>query len=60
MLQAAVVFFLLALVAGLFGFGVLASAFAELAQIAFFIFLVLAVISLIGNWARGSSIDHPV
>jgi uncharacterized membrane protein YtjA (UPF0391 family) len=37
-----------------------ASTFANLAQIAFFIFLVLAVISLIGNWARGSSIDRPV
>lgn len=58
MLQAAVIFFLLALIAGLFGFGVVASTFANLAQIAFFIFLVLAVISLIGNWTRG--VNRPV
>jgi uncharacterized membrane protein YtjA (UPF0391 family) len=53
MLSAAIVFFLLALFAALLGFGVIASAFAGLAKIAFILFLVLAVLSLIGNFARG-------
>ena len=53
MLSAAIVFFLLALVAALLGFGVISSAFAGLAKIAFILFLVLAVISLIANFARG-------
>ncbi|MGF1505472.1 MAG: DUF1328 domain-containing protein [Chloroflexi bacterium] len=54
MLSAALVFFLLAVLAGLIGFEVIASAFAGVAQIAFFLFLVLAVISLIANFARGA------
>lgn len=47
MLRAAIVLFIIALVLGLFGFGVIASAFAEIAQVLFWIFVVLFVISLI-------------
>lgn len=54
MLGAALVFFLLAVVAALFGFGVISSAFASLAQIAFFLFLVLAVISLVANFVQAA------
>ena len=53
MLQTALILFLLALIAGLFGFGVIASAFAGLAKIAFIFFLVLAFLSLLGNFVRG-------
>ncbi len=47
MLRAAIVFFVIALVLGLFGFNVIASTFASIAQVLFWIFLVLFVISLI-------------
>ena len=47
MLYWAVVFFILALVAGLLGFGGLAATAGGIAQILFFIFLVLFVVSLL-------------
>jgi uncharacterized membrane protein YtjA (UPF0391 family) len=53
MLMTALVFFLLAVLAGAFGFGFIASGFATIAQIAFFLFLVLAVISLVANFVQG-------
>ena len=45
-------FLIIAIVAGLLGFGVIASAFAGAAKIAFFIFLVLFVVSLIRGASR--------
>ena len=55
MLHYAVVFFVIALVAALFGFGGIASASAGIAQLLFFIFLVLFVVSLVmGMGRRGS------
>lgn len=53
MLTTAIVFFLLAVLAALFGFNVIASTFAGLAQIAFWVFVVLFVISLISGLVRG-------
>jgi uncharacterized membrane protein YtjA (UPF0391 family) len=47
MLYWAVVFFVIALIAGLFGFGGIASASASIAQILFVIFLILLVASLV-------------
>jgi len=52
MLYYALVFFVIALVAGLLGFGVVAFAAAEVARICFFIFLVLFVVSLISHLSR--------
>ena len=49
MLGLAITLFLLALVAALFGFNLIASAFAGAAQIAFWIFAVLFVVSLIAH-----------
>jgi len=46
MLQYAWVFLVLALIAGLFGFGVIASAAAGVAKIFFVVFLVLFVVGL--------------
>ncbi len=52
MLRWAVIFFIIALVAALFGFGGIASAAAGIAKVLFFIFIVLFIISLlIGGFA---------
>ncbi len=47
MLHYAVVFLIIALIAGLFGFGVIASTAAGIAKILFIVFLVLFVVSLL-------------
>lgn len=47
MLYWALVFFIVALVAAVFGFGGIASAVVGIAQVLFFVFLVLFLISLI-------------
>ena len=46
MLYWALLFFVVAVIAGLFGFGGVASASAGIAQILFFVFLILFVVSL--------------
>ena len=52
MLQYAVVFFVIALIAAVFGFTGIAVGAAEIAKVLFFIFLVLFVISLIVGLVR--------
>ena len=52
MLHWVIILFILAIISGLLGFGVLASAAAGMAQILFFVFLVLFVLSLIGHSSR--------
>jgi uncharacterized membrane protein YtjA (UPF0391 family) len=47
MLYWAAVFFIIALVAALFGFGGLAASAVGIAKILFFVFLVLAVVALV-------------
>lgn len=47
MLQAAIIFLVIALAAALFGFGGIAGAAAGIAQILFWVFLVLFVLTLI-------------
>ena len=54
MLRLALVFLLVALVAGLLGFPLIAGLSFEAARIFFFIFLVLAVLFLIGGLFRGA------
>jgi uncharacterized membrane protein YtjA (UPF0391 family) len=48
------VFFVIALVAALFGFGGIAAGAVEIAKILFFVFLILAVVSFLfgGRWKR--------
>tara|TARA_Y100001968_G_scaffold147846_1_gene135257 strand:+ start:944 stop:1216 length:273 start_codon:yes stop_codon:yes gene_type:complete len=53
MLGWAITFFIVAIVAALFGFGGIASGAAGIAKILFFIFLVLFVIALVSNAVRG-------
>jgi len=52
MLYWALVFFVISLIAALFGFTGIAIAFAGIAKILFFIFVVLFVITLIFGWRR--------
>jgi uncharacterized membrane protein YtjA (UPF0391 family) len=52
MLRYAAIFFVIAIVAALFGFGVIASGAAEIAKILFFVFVVLFVVSLIAGFIR--------
>lgn len=56
MLYYALVFLLVAIVAGLLGFGAIAFAAAGVAKILFFIFLILFVVSLITHLGRGQRI----
>lgn len=53
MLYWALIFFVVAIIAGVFGFGGIASASAGIAQILFVIFLVLFVVAMIARAARG-------
>lgn len=48
----AVVFLILAVVAGVFGFGTVAAAGVGIAKVLFWIFAVLFVVSLLGGWRR--------
>lgn len=52
MLSWALTFLVIALIAGLFGFGVIESTAAGIAQILFFVFLVLFLVSLITGSIR--------
>jgi uncharacterized membrane protein YtjA (UPF0391 family) len=52
MLSWALIFFVVAIIAAVFGFGGIASASAGIAQILFFLFLVLFVVALIMGLAR--------
>ena len=52
MLHYALIFFVVAIVAALFGFGGIAAGATEIAKILFFVFLVLFVISLVAGLLR--------
>jgi uncharacterized membrane protein YtjA (UPF0391 family) len=53
MLHYAVVFFVIALVAALFGFGGIAAGAVGIAKVLFFVFLVLAVASFLFGSMKG-------
>jgi len=52
MLHYAVVFFVIALIAALFGFGGIASGAVGIAKILFFVFIVLAVATFLFNTVK--------
>jgi uncharacterized membrane protein YtjA (UPF0391 family) len=52
MLHYAVVFFIVALIAAVFGFGGIAAGAVGIAKVLFFIFIVLAALSFIANLMR--------
>lgn len=55
MLHYAVVFFVIALIAALFGFGGIAAGAVEIGKVLFFIFIVLAVITFVVNLVKSKS-----
>ena len=59
MLRLALFFFILALFAGLFGFGGMASSFAGVAEVLFFVFVVLFVLTLLANLISGKRTPLP-
>jgi len=52
MLHYSVVFFVIALIAAVFGFGGIASGAVEIAKILFFVFAVLAVLGFVVNLVK--------
>ena len=52
MLRWALIFFVIALFAALFGFGGIAAGFASIAKVLFFIFLVIFVVALLTGLVR--------
>ena len=56
MLGWALTFFVLAIIAAGFGFGGIAGASASIAQILFFVFLALLVLSFVARAVRGRSV----
>ncbi len=54
MLRLALLFLVIALVAAVLGFGVVASLSFEAARILFVVFLVLAVLFFVGSFLRGA------
>lgn len=59
MLRMALAFLIVALIAGLFGFGLVEGMALQGAQILFFLFLVLAVIVFIANAVGGRNTSIP-
>ena len=53
MLRMAILFLVIALIAALFGFGMVSGMAYDAAKILFFVFIVLAVLSLLGGFFRG-------
>jgi uncharacterized membrane protein YtjA (UPF0391 family) len=49
MLRYAIIFFIIALIAALFGFGGIAAGATEIAKILFFVFIVLFIVSLVAG-----------
>lgn len=52
MLRFAILFFVVALIAAFFGFGLVAGMAYDAAKILFFVFIVLAVLSILGGVLR--------
>ena len=52
MLHYALVFFVVAIIAALFGFGGIAAGATEIAKVLFFIFVVLFIVSLVAGLIR--------
>ncbi len=59
MLRWALIFFIIAIIAAVFGFGGIAVGAAAIAKVLFFIFVVLFVAALIAGLVRGGSPPAP-
>lgn len=60
MLSWALTFFLIAIIAAVFGFSGIAASASGIAQILFFVFLVAFFVSLIMNFSRGRAPRAPL
>jgi len=60
LLRWALGFFIVAIIAAIFGFGGIASGAADLARICFFFFIVVFVVSLIWGLATGRRVRGPI
>ncbi|HSG71574.1 MAG TPA: DUF1328 domain-containing protein [Planctomycetaceae bacterium] len=56
MLKWTLIFAILALIAGVFGFGFIASGFATVAKFLFFLFIALFVVSMVSRAVQGESV----
>ena len=56
LLRWALIFLVVALIAGVLGFGGIAGASMQIAQVLFFVFVVLFVVSLIAHLVRGRGV----
>jgi uncharacterized membrane protein YtjA (UPF0391 family) len=54
MLSYAALFLIIALIAALFGFGGIAAGAAGMAQVLFWLFLIIFAVSLLMGWGRNS------
>lgn len=59
MLYWAAVFFVVAIAAAVFGFGGIAAGAASIAQVLFYLFLILFVVSIIAHGARSATRGSP-
>jgi uncharacterized membrane protein YtjA (UPF0391 family) len=60
MLRWAFVFFIIAIIAGVFGFGGIAAGASDIARVCFFFFIVIFVVSLVWGLATGRKTLPPV
>jgi uncharacterized membrane protein YtjA (UPF0391 family) len=60
MLRWSLAFFIVAIVAALFGFGGIAGGAVEIAKVLFFFFLVVCVVSLIWGLTTGRRTNPPI
>ncbi|MDC0718167.1 DUF1328 domain-containing protein [Nannocystis bainbridge] len=56
MLRWAVVFFIISIIAAVFGFGGVANAASDIAQVLFFIFIVIFAVMLVAGLVAGKKI----
>ena len=60
MLRWSLIFFIVAIIAAVFGFGGVAAGASEIARVLFFFFLVIFVVSLIWGLATGRRAGPPI
>lgn len=60
MLRWSLIFFIVAIIAAVFGFGGVASGASDIARVLFFFFIVFFVVSLIWGLATGRRVGPPV
>lgn len=60
MLYWAAVFFIISIVAAFFGFGGISEATADIAQLLFFVFVVLFVVSLVAGLVAGNKAKNKI